>query len=85
MAGTRPDRSSASAVDAYRPPARLRIPAAIAITLLGGSAVVAASFAGCDENLPEPTDAGRILYERDAGLATDSGDSQDARPDAPVG
>jgi hypothetical protein len=58
----------ASGTRDQRPPLRLRIPAALAITLLGGTAIVGQSFVGCEEGIPEPIDAGRIFNERDAGI-----------------
>src|SRR3954467_8406919 len=62
---------------------RLRIPAALAVALVGTSATVAMTFAGCNSNPPEPIDAKPLNNLRiDAG----GGDSDiDAGPDAVVG
>lgn len=57
-------------------PLRLRIPAALAVAIVGVTAPVAMSFGGCQEDLPpEPIDAGGVIDKDhlDAGTE-DAGD-----------
>jgi hypothetical protein len=54
-----------------RSPVRLRVPAALAVAVVGGAATVALSFGGCQEQGDPPVpDAGRIFQDiPDSGLA----------------
>jgi hypothetical protein len=73
---------------------RLRVPAALAVAVLGVSAPIAASFGGCqDESMPDPSDAGHLSKGLDAGdldagdvdageLEIDAGTPADAGVDA---
>ena len=78
------------------PRRRLRIPAALAVVVVGGGASIALAFAGCDTGAP-PIDAKLLTREDDAGVrdakladVNDGGVSDahadarivDARPDA---
>ena len=78
-----------------KPRRRLRIPAALAVALVGTSASVAMIVAGCSESTPDPVDAGQeTSVKKDAGM--DGGSNAvaidamidgapiavDARPDA---
>jgi hypothetical protein len=60
-------------------PLRLRIPASIAVAVVGASATIAMSFGGCDESTPDPIDAGGPIDRvRDAGdELPDSGGGSD--------
>lgn len=76
---------------------RLRVPASLAVTVVGASATLAMSFVGCESSPvpPPPADAGQLQKKYDAGpdsvtdgtaalvdaLVADG--SPDARPDAP--
>ncbi|HUS29326.1 MAG TPA: hypothetical protein VMZ53_12495 [Kofleriaceae bacterium] len=59
---------------------RLRIPAVLAVAVVGTSATVTLTFSGCGaEPGPEPIDANRINSVKvDAGV--DAVDAPDARP-----
>jgi hypothetical protein len=64
-----------------RSPLRLRIPAALAVTVVGGAATVAMSFGGCQEEGDPPIpDAGRIFQDIPDSLLADA-----AVPDDPDG
>ena len=60
-------------------PPRLRIPAMLAVALVGCAAVLALAVAGCEAKpLPEPTDAGQLSKLGDAGI--DGGQLDSAVP-----
>lgn len=73
---------------------RLRVPVALAVTVVGTTASLALAFVGCEEGIPEPID-GKILnnMREDSGHrdareeladAVDAAHPSDARPaDAP--
>ncbi|NVB81326.1 MAG: hypothetical protein HOV81_23220 [Kofleriaceae bacterium] len=70
---------------------RLRIPAALAVAIVGTSATVTISAGGCDNGSPEPVDASssgmaRIDAAVDAEVDSElPADAQvDAMPDTPV-
>lgn len=77
-------------------PFRLRMPASLAVTLVGASATVAMTIVGCESSpIPPPADAGQLDKRSDAELDTTDGNHQladatladgspDARPDAPL-
>jgi hypothetical protein len=66
-----------------RPPLRLRIPAALAVAVVGGAATVAMSFGACqDEGDPPVPDAGRIFHDIPDGALADAAVPDD--PDAAV-
>lgn len=66
---------------------RLRIPAVLAVSMLGTSASLAVTFGGCETGVPDPIDgkAADMLREdaRPDDSGTDVGVDRDARPDAP--
>ncbi len=79
-------------------PLRLRIPASLAVAVVGASATIAMSFGGCQENTPEPIDAGGPIdrvgdagvddMDIDGGFGDDGGigalaDAAVPTPDAP--
>lgn len=84
MARSRDDRKT----DASKP-LRLRVPAALAVALLGASATVAMSIGGCEETIREPADAGQLSKERidaevdDGGIAGDGRELDDDDDDDP--
>lgn len=82
MAGSRSRRPDAPP-GSHHSPLRLRIPAALAITLLGGGAILGSSFVSCEELPPEPVDAGKIFIERDAGNDGQVDARIDDDPDGP--
>jgi hypothetical protein len=59
--------------NASKPALRLRVPASLAVALLGASTTVAMTIGGCDEVPPEPVDAGAITKLFDAGVDGDEG------------
>lgn len=62
-----------------KPPLRLRVPASLAVALLGASASVAVTIVGCDEVPPDPIDAGELNKLLDAGVdGNDGGQGSDA-------
>lgn len=70
---------------------RLRIPAALAVAIVGTSATVAMSAGGCDSGAPEPIDATSSGTARIDGAVDATTDSivdaelpADAPPDTPV-
>jgi hypothetical protein len=74
-------------------PLRLRIPASLAVALLGTSATVAVSLGSCQEDtMPDPIDAGVIDRRFDGGLDGNGGTGIDGEladadvdsPDGPV-
>ncbi len=87
-------RSKSSRETPPNAPLRLRVPAALAVAVLGASATVTLSFGGCQEDpIPEPVDAGPIDRRFDAGLeepasgsdaAVDALDAGAPLPDADV-
>jgi hypothetical protein len=61
-------RSKSSRETPPNAPLRLRVPAALAVAVLGASATVTLSFGGCqDDPIPDPIDAGPIDRRFDAG------------------
>jgi hypothetical protein len=74
-------------------PLRLRIPAALAVTVLGAGAAITMQFVGCEETPPDPIDAGQLgKNTRDASIDGSTSDApQDAMrdayvpPDTPIG
>ena len=77
-------RSNSSRETPANAPLRLRVPAALAVAVLGASATVTLSFGGCQEDpIPEPIDAGPIDRRIDAGLEEPASGS-DAALDAAV-
>ena len=84
-------RSKSSRETPANAPLRLRVPAALAVAVLGASATVTLSFGGCQEDpIPEPIDAGPIDRRVDAGLEEPASghdaavDAADTAPDAGV-
>lgn len=61
------NRSTKDGAPREKPPWRLRIPASLAVAVVGTSATIAMSFGGCQETKPDPVDAGPIDRIRDAG------------------
>src|SRR5688572_9573918 len=76
-------RSTKDGVLREKAPLRLRIPASLAVALVGASATIAMSFGGCQQSTPDPIDAGGPIDRvRDAG-ADDTG--PDDGPDSDGG
>lgn len=66
-----------------KPPLRLRVPASLAVALLGASATVAMTFGGCEAGVPDPVDAGQLDKPFDGGIdAADSGSGSATETDA---
>jgi hypothetical protein len=66
-------------------PLRLRVPASLAVAVLGGAATVAMSFGACDPTPtpePDPVDAGELSKTSDAGTDTSLADGDDPMADA---
>jgi hypothetical protein len=66
------------------PPLRLRIPASLAIVVLGASTTIAMSFAACETSPipPPPADAGQLDKRSDAGPDGSLADGEDPVADA---
>lgn len=67
------------------PPLRLRIPASLAVALVGASASVAMSIASCEVTPPVPPpelDAGQLSKVRDGGVDSVLADGNDHDEDA---
>jgi hypothetical protein len=82
-------RSNSSRETPANVPWRLRVPAALAVAVVGASATVAMTFGGCqEESMPDPVDAGRIDRRSDAGFedagAGEGADASDPPDDADV-
>lgn len=81
-----PQPSMVSHDDAPCPRRRLRVPAVLAVAIVGTSASVAIGIAGCDTGMPEPIDAlssGTVRIDAATDAVVDSLDDAELPADAP--